>query len=186
VIIVRSRVIFDSDLDRRNTTQTDRRHRHSNADGVAIAIADLASAGRPDPPTLRAAATLLDGVWRFHTGHDPRWADVNTDDTGWKTIDLTAVPGSRDGDVGLPDYVGGWMAHGHPGYDGYAWYRRAMTVPAGRASWDILGPTLVVTRFTGPAMNQILPFRAAKGLLVAQVQPESDLRGDRVYKPRLT
>jgi hypothetical protein len=53
------------------------------------------------------------------------------------------VPGSHDGDVGLPDYVGGWMAHGHPGYHGYAWYRRAVTVPAGRASWDILGPTLV-------------------------------------------
>jgi hypothetical protein len=35
------------------------------------------------------------------------------------------------------------MSHGHPGYHGYAWYRRAVTVPAGRASWDILGPTLV-------------------------------------------
>jgi hypothetical protein len=56
---------------------------------------------------------------------------------------MTALPGSHDGDVGLPDYVGGWMAHGHPGYHGYAWYRRAMAVPAGRASWDILGPTLV-------------------------------------------
>jgi hypothetical protein len=56
---------------------------------------------------------------------------------------MTALPGSHDGDVGLPDYVGGWMAHGHPGYQGYAWYRRAVAVPAGRASWDILGPTLV-------------------------------------------
>ena len=106
-------------------------------------IADLASGGRPDPPTLRAAATLLDGAWRFHTGDDPHWADANTDDNGWETIDMTALPGSHDGDVGLPDYVGGWMAHGHPGYHGYAWYRRAVTVPAGRASWDILGPTLV-------------------------------------------
>jgi hypothetical protein len=35
------------------------------------------------------------------------------------------------------------MAHGHPGYHGYAWYRRAVTVPAEPASWDILGPTLV-------------------------------------------
>jgi hypothetical protein len=35
------------------------------------------------------------------------------------------------------------MAHGHPGYHGYAWYRRAVTVPAGPAPWDILGPTLV-------------------------------------------
>src|SRR6476660_2535158 len=99
--------------------------------------------GRPDPPTLRAAAILLDGAWRFHTGDDPRWADANTDDSGWETIDMTALPGSHDGDVGLPDYVAGWMAHGHPGYHGYAWYRRAVTVPAGGASWAILGPTLV-------------------------------------------
>ncbi len=110
---------------------------------LAIVIADLASGGRPDPPTLRAAATLLDGAWRFHTGGDPSWANANTDDSGWETIDMTAVPGSHDGDVGLPDYVVGWMAHGHPRYHGYAWYRRAVTVPAGRASWDILGPTLV-------------------------------------------
>ena len=110
---------------------------------LAIVIADLARGGRPDPPTLRAAATLLDGSWRFHVGDDPRWADGLTDDSGWETLDLTALPGSHDGDVGLPDYVGGWMAHGHPGHRGYAWYRRAVTVPAGHASWDILGPTLV-------------------------------------------
>ena len=110
---------------------------------LAIVIADLASGGRPDPPALRAAATLLDGSWKFHTGDDPHWADPNTDDSAWETVDMTASPGSHDGDVGLPDYVGGWMAHGHTGYHGYAWYRRAVTVPAGLASWDILGPTLV-------------------------------------------
>jgi hypothetical protein len=111
--------------------------------GLTLVIADLARGGRPDPPTLRAAATLLDGSWRFHTGDDPHWAVANTDESGWETIDMTALPNSHDGDVGLPDYVGGWMAHGHPGYHGYAWYRRAVAVPAGHASWDILGPTLV-------------------------------------------
>ena len=110
---------------------------------VALVIADLARGGRPDPPALRAAATPLDGLWRFRTGDDPHWADAATNDSSWETVDMTAVPGSHDGDVGLPDYVGGWMAHGHPGYHGYAWYRRAVTIPAGRASWDILGPTLV-------------------------------------------
>ena len=109
----------------------------------ALVIADLARGGRPDPPALRAAASLLDGPWRFHAGDDPRWADANTDDSGWETIDLTAAPGSHDGDVGLPDFVGGWAAHGHRGYDGYAWYRRSVTVPAGHTTWDILGPTLV-------------------------------------------
>jgi hypothetical protein len=108
-----------------------------------LAIADLARGGRPDPPALRAASTLLDGAWRFHAGDDPRWAEAGTDDAAWETFDMTPLPGSHDGDVGLPDYVGGWMAHGHPGYHGYAWYRRAVTVPATHPSWDILGPTLV-------------------------------------------
>jgi hypothetical protein len=110
---------------------------------VALVMADLATGGRPDPPTLRAASTFLDGPWRFRTGDDPHWANTNTDDRDWETIDMTASPGSHDGDVGLPDYVGGWMAHGHAGYTGYAWYRRAVLVPAGHASWDVLGPTIV-------------------------------------------
>jgi hypothetical protein len=109
----------------------------------AAVTVDLAIGGRPDPTELRAAATLLDGNWRFHTGDDAHWADAGTDDSGWDTIDLTAPPGSHDGDVGLPDYVGGWMAHGHPDYTGYAWYRRAVTIPAGSPSWEVLGPTLV-------------------------------------------
>ena len=109
----------------------------------AIVIADLASGGRPDPQPLRDASTLLAGPWRFQIGDDPRWAAPDLDDRGWETVDLTALPGSHDGDVGLPDYVGGWMAHGHPGYHGYAWYRRTVEVPTGAAAWDILGPTLV-------------------------------------------
>jgi hypothetical protein len=106
-----------------------------------IVIAELAAGGRPDPPALRAAATLLDGPWQFHTGDDPRWADVTLDDHDWEAIDMTALPGSHDGDVGLPDYVSGWMAHGHTGYTGYAWYRRVVNVPTGHTEWDILGPT---------------------------------------------
>jgi hypothetical protein len=109
----------------------------------AIVIGDLQRGGRPDPPALRAAATMLDSGWRFHTGDDPRWAAPGADDSAWETIALTAPPGSHDDDVGLPDYVPGWMAHGHPGYTGYAWYRRVVNVPAGQAAWEILGPTLV-------------------------------------------
>src|SRR3954452_6158804 len=66
----------------------------------ATVIADLAIGGRADPPALRAAATLLDGDWRFRTGDDPHWAEANTDDSGWEIVDLTATPGSHDGDVG--------------------------------------------------------------------------------------
>ncbi len=109
----------------------------------AVGTGALALGGRGDPSSLRAAAILLDGSWRFHAGDDPHWADARADDGDWDTIDLTARPGSHDGDVGLPDYVSGWMALGHPGYTGYAWYRRVVNVPAGQASWDLLGPTLV-------------------------------------------
>jgi hypothetical protein len=109
----------------------------------ALVTADLAIGGRADPPALRAAAILLDGPWRFHTGDAPQWADAGLDDSAWETVDLTAAPGSHDGDVGLPDYVGGWMARGHPDYHGYAWYRRALAVPAQPETWSVLGPTLV-------------------------------------------
>lgn len=109
----------------------------------ALGIGALARGGGSDPPDLRAAATLLDGRWRFHVGDDARWAAPAADDGDWETVDLTAPPGSHDGDVGLPDYVGGWAARGHPGHSGYAWYRRTVEVPSAPASWDVLGPTLV-------------------------------------------
>src|SRR5437667_11167693 len=106
-------------------------------------IVVLAIGGRPDPSALRAAAPLLDGAWRFHIGDDPHWANPDADDSSWETVALSAPASSNDGDVGLPNYVSGWMAHGHPDYRGYAWYRRSVTVPAGGRAWDVLGPTAV-------------------------------------------
>jgi hypothetical protein len=106
-------------------------------------IVVLAIGGRPDPAALRATAPLLGGDWRFHVGDDPRWASTEFDDSDWETINLTAPASSHDGDVGVPNYVGGWMAHGHPGYKGYAWYRRVVAIPAGNRRWEILGPTAV-------------------------------------------
>lgn len=110
---------------------------------LSSVIAILAIGGRPDPPALTAKSTLLEGSWRFHIGDDPRWAAADLDDRNWETMDLSAPVSSTDGDVGLPNYVSGWMAHCHPGYKGYAWYRRRVAVPAGRRRWDILGPTAV-------------------------------------------
>ena len=106
-------------------------------------IAVLAIGGRPDPPALRAVAPLLGGPWRFHTGDDPHWASPDADDSNWETIDLSAPANSHDGDVGLPNFISGWMAHGHPGYHGYAWYRLSVAVPPGNRRWKILGPTAV-------------------------------------------
>lgn len=103
----------------------------------------LAIGGRPDPSRLRAVAPLIDGAWKFQVGDDPRWAGIALDDSSWETLDLSAPASSIDGDVGLPNHVGGWMAHGHSGYQGYAWYRRTLAIPEGDRAWDILGPTAV-------------------------------------------
>ncbi|SNY69737.1 hypothetical protein SAMN02744784_02577 [Stenotrophomonas sp. CC120223-11] len=103
----------------------------------------IAIGGRPDPSRLRAVAPLIDGAWKFQVGDDPRWAGIALDDSSWETLDLSAPASSIDGDVGLPNYVGGWMAHGHSGYQGYAWYRRTLAIPKGDRVWDVLGPTAV-------------------------------------------
>src|SRR6476659_5906620 len=60
----------------------------------------LAIGGGPDPSTLRAAAPLLDGPWRFHIGDDPRWANTDANDSDWETVELSAPASSNDGDVG--------------------------------------------------------------------------------------
>ncbi|WP_258012050.1 hypothetical protein [Stenotrophomonas maltophilia] len=88
-------------------------------------------------------APLIDGAWKFQVGDDPRWAGIALDDSSWETLDLSAPASSIDGNVGLPNHVGGWMAHGHSGYQGYAWYRRTLAIPEGDRACDILGPTAV-------------------------------------------
>lgn len=110
---------------------------------MAGVTAIVAIGGRPDPAALRATAPLLGDAWRFKVGDDPCWAATDMDDSSWESIDLSAPASSIDGDVGLPNYVGGWMVHGHPDYRGYAWYRRKVTVPAGGRAWDVLGPGIV-------------------------------------------
>ena len=55
---------------------------------LAVGTGALARGGRADPSSLRAAALLLDGRWRFHTGDDPHWADVRADDGDWDTIEI--------------------------------------------------------------------------------------------------
>src|SRR5882757_6010758 len=51
--------------------------------------------------------TSLDGLWRFHTGDDPRWADPKFDDSQWPLL--------RSDES--------WDGQGYKGYGGFAWYR---------------------------------------------------------------
>ena len=91
--------------------------------------------------TLGHSTAHLDGPWKFHTGDDPRWANPGFDDSGWESMDLSAPPDANDGDVGITPYTSGWSAKGHPGYQGYGWYRIHLDVtpPVGEAV-ALLGP----------------------------------------------
>ena len=84
--------------------------------------------------TLGQSIVPLNGPWKFHIGDNPAWADPDFDDSQWETVDLTPKAGSFDPIGGLPNYVPGWTAKGHPGYSGYAWYRLRVRVatPAGQ------------------------------------------------------
>ncbi|MGE5626376.1 MAG: glycoside hydrolase [Bacillota bacterium] len=102
-----------------------------------------------DPPravtvALGQSTVSLVGPWKFHTGDDPRWADSTFDDSSWENVDLSAPAEANDGDVGLPHYTSGWNGKGHPGYQGYAWYRLhvVVTPPAGE-TLALLGPWAV-------------------------------------------
>jgi len=52
--------------------------------------------------------------WKFRIGDQVNWSRADLDDSAWKSIK-----------TGQP-----WETQGHPGYDGYAWYRLRLTVPS--------------------------------------------------------
>lgn len=99
----------------------------------------LAIGGRPDPSGLGQA---LDGSWRFHAGDDLAWAAPGADDRSWDQITLVSRPEIHDFDVGIPGYLDGWRAHGHPKLEGYGWYRRQVTLPS-RGDLVLVGPPAV-------------------------------------------
>ncbi|MGA3032046.1 MAG: SpoIIE family protein phosphatase [Terracidiphilus sp.] len=66
--------------------------------------------------------TSLDGLWRFHTGDNPAWADPNYDDSNWPLI--------RSGES--------WTEQGYPAFTGYAWYRFKVEVPGDGQPVDLL------------------------------------------------
>lgn len=63
--------------------------------------------------TGRQRVTSLDGLWRFHIGDNPAWADPNFDDSTWPLIRSDAP----------------FTKQGYPAFTGYAWYRFKVDVP---------------------------------------------------------
>ena len=74
----------------------------------------LLLAATPAAAQTAADSVALDGPWRFRQGDDAAWAHPGLDDGAWRTI---AVPGEWEREIG--------------DYDGFAWYRREVVLPAG-------------------------------------------------------
>jgi hypothetical protein len=87
---------------------------------------------------------IVNGPRRFHIGDDPRWADPGFDDSTWEayTLESVDVPLTLSKAVGGAQ-LGGWQAHGHPGYVGYAWYRISVDPGFERSALAILMPRYV-------------------------------------------
>lgn len=80
----------------------------------SFASAQTSAAGKPSLVlrNLGSGAIPLDGVWQFHAGDDPVWANPSLDDSHWEQL-TAARP---------------WGEQGHPSYAGFAWYRRHLSV----------------------------------------------------------
>ncbi|MHB1959550.1 MAG: PP2C family protein-serine/threonine phosphatase [Acidobacteriaceae bacterium] len=79
--------------------------------------------------TGREPVASLDGLWRFHTGDNPAWADPNFDDSQWPLL-RSDKP---------------WSTQGYPGYGGYAWYRFQVVVPPGEGNLSLSLPPIVTS-----------------------------------------
>lgn len=112
--------------------------------GLFAPFVAATAAGITTSISLSQSVVSLTGPWKFRTGDDPRWADAAFDDSSWETVDLSAPPDASDGDVGITPYTHGWNSKGHPGYQGYAWYRQRLTVaPTAGEILALLGPWAV-------------------------------------------
>jgi hypothetical protein len=61
----------------------------------------------------RQALISLDGLWRFHTGDDPAWANADFNDSSWPLLHSDSS----------------WSDQGYEHYRGFAWYRFRVNVP---------------------------------------------------------
>jgi sigma-B regulation protein RsbU (phosphoserine phosphatase) len=75
------------------------------------------------------AVVSLDGLWRFHTGDDPAWADPAFDDSGWSLLHSDQP----------------WTRQGYKGYRGVAWYRFQVTLPPETGDASLLLPQILTS-----------------------------------------
>src|SRR5580698_2541061 len=81
---------------------------------LTLALTLSAAAQTFDLDKNRPPVVSLNGLWRFHTGDNPAWADPKFDDSGWSLLH--------------PDRS--WAEQGYQGYKGFAWYRFQLLIPS--------------------------------------------------------
>jgi hypothetical protein len=68
------------------------------------------------------SAISLEGLWKFHPGDNPLWADADFSDADWTTIKVPAL----------------WEEEGYPDLEGFAWYRKQIELSAAFAGKNLL------------------------------------------------
>jgi hypothetical protein len=74
----------------------------------------------------RVPVANLTGLWRFHTGDNPKWAAPGLDVSSWKLLKSDES----------------WASQGYRGYSGLAWYRFKVVLPAKHPALAISIPAL--------------------------------------------
>ncbi|MGA3370509.1 MAG: hypothetical protein ABSC48_01985 [Terracidiphilus sp.] len=96
---------------------------------LLLACCGVLGAQNFDLANGRLPVASLDGLWRFHTGDNPAWADTSFDDSQWQLL-------RSDQD---------WAKQGYKGYSGMAWYRFRVTIPAGIDDVSICLPYILTS-----------------------------------------
>lgn len=92
-----------------------------------IAVALSAFGQDFDTQRDRVPISKLDGLWRFHTGDDPQFAQPDFDDSAWPLLKSNQS----------------WATQGYPGYSGTAWYRFELYLPENLDDPALLFPLFV-------------------------------------------
>ncbi|HEX3986741.1 MAG TPA: SpoIIE family protein phosphatase [Acidobacteriaceae bacterium] len=74
----------------------------------------------------REPIVSLDGLWRFHAGDNPAWANPNFDDSKWPLLRVGTS----------------WTQQGYPNYGGYAWYRFSLVAAESSQPLALLLPRI--------------------------------------------
>lgn len=93
---------------------------------AAVVAAGALQAQSFNLQTGREGIVSLDGLWRFHTGDNPAWADADFNDSAWPLL--------RAGTS--------WTGQGYPDYGGYAWYRFSLANPESSRPLAVLLPRI--------------------------------------------